>query len=91
MRFAPILCVKVHNIKSGKYAKRYEHVIEDNFKFTQSLPRSLTASLRCLLFLVIPLTSALGFRGKGTVDRRKRGHFESAALILCIWSPLMEH
>ena len=32
-----------------------------------------------------------GFRGKGIVDRLKRGNFESAALMFCIWNPLMEH
>ena len=72
-----------------EYAKRNERVIgaRDGGKFTHSL----APQLMCKLFLVIPLTSAYGFRGKGTVDRRKKGHFQNAALLFCIWSPLMEH
>ena len=69
-----------------EYAKRNEPVIGDDDIFTQSLTRSIPPLLRCKLFLVIPLTSASGFRGKGIVDCRKRGHFESAALMLCTGS-----
>ena len=49
--------------------------------FTRSLAHSLAHSLRRKLSSVIPLTNAWDFRGKGIVDRRKKGHFESSALM----------
>ena len=59
---------------------------------TRSLTRSLDPSHRChvKLSLIIPLISAQDVCGKGIVDRRKRGHFKSSALMFCIWSPLRD-
>ena len=73
-----------------EYAKRNERVIAMDDNFTHSLTRSLAYSIHHsdvnFRSLIAPLISA-DFRS----NCRKRGHFESPALMFFIWSPLIEH